>query len=1218
MDTAKVFISHATEDNLFVEQLHAYLDNQGLDIWVDFEHMNRGGLASQIGKEIVARQFGIFVFSSISVKKPWFEREYNAFLNKNPAGIFLPVLLNCGIESLPPKYGLARGDHAYSFSAGNELVRDEAEKLIHAILGDQTPPAGFYFYDCEHIDLVLSRKDPSDFEKQWVSDLAKKVPAYKTHFFSQLNHPTWFIWLKRLGWFRLYDDKMNGNSLGGPRKPRGHSDFSIYQYLSRVAAALNEPEMVPLQAEFWDIFHEANRLLSQTRREGLAYYAVDKYPDVLAQAPVHLIPTDLILDASKWKNPDLLPLDLLTDLIPALLKEENIASERLSAIETLLKACLVVKTKSDTISLGVSWFWLKSMWPEEPFMSRLATVCSRDWVQFLADQVVHAGLSKRNSGTLIFPPQSRHAYEMTIHITSPREVDVKLYWIDSEAFQERQQKWAGQFGGETYLMRMPFPEGHKEAISTFPISFRSQEELYDLLEQALDRRNLLEQKPNLRSKLTTVLNRAFSDPFLKPIGPASLRKLAKKWHDRNDPLTVPLRFLLNLLEAMGSARPEEARKILADFLSPSYPWLTLKRIALEVINQHWERYRDLFWDWLASDLPESPFLCRSLEPELAYIMTERSSAFSPEEKALLLQRLEADVSDTYERLRWLSPLTEDSDIAPHFQALVQDWEGAAPKLEPEGPEVRIRSGRVPPISPQALLDLQGESLATYLRDFRGSGEWPPGEIPGLADGLTQAIAMQPEWIIPALPYLRQVYYVYGGAIAQGFEQVAKEGSDIPWREVIQFFIDYIEQDAFWQDQFTLAEELDTATHERAIYHIIELCAQLARKPVRDHISRSIKTLIALLHQLFSHMPFDPVEASDDAVQRAVNTQGGRALLVLLDVSLFKATLDFPDSQDGEVRWDSELRHRWTARLEEAYLPAFTLTGRYLHELWGLDSRWAQAQLTQASTLARPLWDAFIQGYFFSGQIYEGIYHLMRPHFERVFADMLPVWRTPSDESQARHPLQTDERFVQQLTVAYLQGWEKEEGLWPRLIDGLTPPEARWIIYLCQKQPLPGAWAAADATFYETVNYRILVLWGDLHMRLRAKGDLLSEDMSRIAGLTGLLLDRLPDLEGPHFSWCLFAIQHLQVDQYLENDYLRAFLSLKERLGADIRLPLARLFAALTQAEHFPDHPEPAVEELLLWLWDEGRAGTDEWVREICHAYAVAGFSRLVDDIGPRI
>ncbi|WP_374476741.1 TIR domain-containing protein [Zoogloea sp.] len=133
--TAKVFISHASEDKELVAQpLAAALRNVGIDVWLDqFELKVGDSLRQSIDRGLGSSRFGVVVLSPSFFAKRWPQRELDALLAKevDSASVVLPVWHHVSAEQVRASSPVLADRLAVSTDAGIEEV---ARKLVEAIV----------------------------------------------------------------------------------------------------------------------------------------------------------------------------------------------------------------------------------------------------------------------------------------------------------------------------------------------------------------------------------------------------------------------------------------------------------------------------------------------------------------------------------------------------------------------------------------------------------------------------------------------------------------------------------------------------------------------------------------------------------------------------------------------------------------------------------------------------------------------------------------------------------------------------------------------------------------------------------------------------------------------------------------------------------------------------------------------------------------------------
>lgn len=92
---AKVFVSHAHEDNDWCRAFVQALRSAGADVWYDEHNLGYGALTEQIERELESRPIFLVVITPQSVIKRWVQREVTAAINlrdEDPTRVIIPVV----------------------------------------------------------------------------------------------------------------------------------------------------------------------------------------------------------------------------------------------------------------------------------------------------------------------------------------------------------------------------------------------------------------------------------------------------------------------------------------------------------------------------------------------------------------------------------------------------------------------------------------------------------------------------------------------------------------------------------------------------------------------------------------------------------------------------------------------------------------------------------------------------------------------------------------------------------------------------------------------------------------------------------------------------------------------------------------------------------------------------------------------------------------------
>jgi hypothetical protein len=94
-EAARIFVSHAHEDNVWCRPFVEALRQAGASVWYDERDLVQGVLQQEIERQLLARPIFIVILSPVSVTKPCVQAEMNGAIHlrsQNPERIILPVM----------------------------------------------------------------------------------------------------------------------------------------------------------------------------------------------------------------------------------------------------------------------------------------------------------------------------------------------------------------------------------------------------------------------------------------------------------------------------------------------------------------------------------------------------------------------------------------------------------------------------------------------------------------------------------------------------------------------------------------------------------------------------------------------------------------------------------------------------------------------------------------------------------------------------------------------------------------------------------------------------------------------------------------------------------------------------------------------------------------------------------------------------------------------
>lgn len=393
----KTMISHAGEDDLFVNYLYERLDRAdlGLDIFVDHKRNLAGDEAQRMIEE--ARRSIIFipVFSNFAVPREFFINELKTAMESHKTYIF-PIRFNCDTDKIPSDIKIAFSGH--DRVSGKLYLdfsnRDEwslySEELVKAIVAKLTEldiyrKDEFFYQDVEHIDRIISRESPSPAEIKTMVDVFLRKEAYQYYFFKRLKNLSWLNYLKIYGFFdrnpRPFEVENQTGSYAVPR-------WSVLDYLEWCSTQIKQGQDPKYGEALIDIIRSVSNYRDQNGKRIDNYITDWVFIKIIANLPGHFVQIrDIEMIAtfleSRWSN-TLAGSEIGNNLLPALLNRgEKEKSLKLFDIVTAVKwSNERGDFEPDSV---IDTYWLNDLL--ERNKDRFANICPQEASEILLSRI---------------------------------------------------------------------------------------------------------------------------------------------------------------------------------------------------------------------------------------------------------------------------------------------------------------------------------------------------------------------------------------------------------------------------------------------------------------------------------------------------------------------------------------------------------------------------------------------------------------------------------------------------------------------------------------------------------------------------------------------------------------------------------------------------------------------------------------------------------------
>lgn len=224
--------------------------------------------ARDLNAHLVESQFFIAVVTDEYAQRPNCTTELAIARGQRESSghfpIVLPLKFKCSraaIEELGFRIDQekGRGERWVDFSESKDweisyeefLERVSRAALEHRLLGDDD-----FYKDCEHLDLVLTRDKPTDFEIKMTVELCGKGPEYASYFFRKLDRKVWLHHLKPFQFFRTNPAPVESPEQAGLFKI---PHWPVLDYLETVSTQCQNPEDRQYAEELMQIMRQVTR-----------------------------------------------------------------------------------------------------------------------------------------------------------------------------------------------------------------------------------------------------------------------------------------------------------------------------------------------------------------------------------------------------------------------------------------------------------------------------------------------------------------------------------------------------------------------------------------------------------------------------------------------------------------------------------------------------------------------------------------------------------------------------------------------------------------------------------------------------------------------------------------------------------------------------------------------------------------------------------------------
>lgn len=629
-------------------------------------------------------------------------------------------------------------------------------------------------------------------------------------------------------------------------------------------------------------------------------------------------------------------------------------------------------------------------------------------------------------------------------------------------------------------------------------------------------------------------------------------------------------FTRDLFESLPS---DKIKPYIKDFLLTQQHPIFI-RLALHVINYKYNDLKDIFWQWMDTDVQYG-----RKQLELWTLLKESSKYFSKDEFKKIInwietfdcreQRSNLDDRDiklcnAYKRKEYLLCLKDSSNKA---QTLYQKYH-LINDVEHEYPGfsywLDVRS--VPEYSYPDKKELCKNPIKII-------NEFNPSEIEkkdfrypeaGLANDLSICIKNDPETFEKKIDDFKNLEYIYKSKVIQGFANAWQDKQKIDWKKIFDFIDNELSPDFFSSD------ENDKQWFVSEIANLIKDGTQEDGNAFdKKHLPKAKEILFRLLDNKYAE---NKETISSNLINHVLNSTNGKVLHALINYTLRYGRLNSSQS----IKWEKEVSDFFTDQLTKSDVyswSVFTILSTYLHQLQFLDKQWVVDNFNKIFPLKNEkLWKASIEAYFFhTGVVHKETYNLFKDnrHIEKILLTDFKKYETKS-------------KLISFVCIAYINDIDnntifdiinsKNKGNVLKIINSM------FQVYKGEKD--------------EKIKTKIRAIWSRIYGIYKKKN--LENTQEIFAELTRWFVF-LDDISEEYMDFLECTVTHTKKEDY------QSYVLMEEmaRLSKNYPVEIGKLYKVIVNNERYPCNRKEHINEILNNLNNDDRT-------EIKNAYMQAG------------
>lgn len=626
-----------------------------------------------------------------------------------------------------------------------------------------------------------------------------------------------------------------------------------------------------------------------------------------------------------------------------------------------------------------------------------------------------------------------------------------------------------------------------------------------------------------------------------------------------------------------------------ELLNKEHP--IFKRLAIAVIDEYYDAYNILFWEWGSNPIDDY-----YLTPELYELFDNHCDEFSKENIKRIIdwvesanyheERLTDDIAKQQKYLasckkKWFLPLLSTKN--PEIISLYEKYNAINPvKLTHPGrnfviePFSRIEG----PISKDNLLEKTNSEIVEYLNSFNEKDdEFFRFSIHSLCEIVQTCIEDSPNKFISDLtPFLvlkREFQY----SLLIGLLRAIKKEINVNWEKIFNFITSLVQSESFWSDE---VNDGKNDYRNLVVSQIAILINEGLNNKSQNFDTKLLPEVENILLILVKNSKSDLYDMGD-LVTSVLNSSKGNIYSGMLNYSISYAKIY---KQNDEEKWIDSIKNEFDFRLNRENEPSlefsFTL-GEYFPSIYSLDKQWVIYNINRIFLKEdESHWIATMTGYLYYSRIYKDIYDLLKNnnHYSKA---LLTEFKDPH----------ITEQLVQHISLAYFEGFENltdDSSLFSQMLTIWNPRQILELVRIIR-------WQGSQIT--PEKREKILPLWKIILEKSLSNSESV-ENQNILAELNNWIII-IEELNKEVAEWLKKSVKYIKYD----------FIIMDNLIAHSIRTPrlAGEIFHSMIEEGQLFDYNKDEIIKLVTTLYDKNEK---ELADSICNRYLHQGFEFLID------